>query len=392
MAYTAILCGGFSPPAPFVLPVHAIRLPHGSATSFPFSSIPDLDRRHRASLVLRFTRRILRVGSYQHDDAAGENANAKASIPGSVPSTGGGRSSSGKVGDGKAEWPREKNNWKVKNEAQDSTLAKIVIVCGLSVIVVIALAYVKRFLWAPSSSGFKFFLDGSLSAPEVTSNGFNLKVFGYTLVIPEYTPGWVYFCLLMAAGCGLFVSEEALNIWVGMSLARTLVLDGSWESFAASFSNSASSIISTVLWVYWGVCISDMIPFYLGQLVSRTKAPDEFFSKLGVSKKKADRITRVVKRYGNLIGFVERFSLGVRNPTAFLAGAMGISASRFFAGVCCGCLITLPVQLAIGFLLRDRPVLAIASVATVVGIWTFFPYVIAALTTLFFFVRHQNRK
>lgn len=79
----------------------------------------------------------------------------------------------------------------MKNEAQDSTLAKIVIVCGLSVIVVIALAYVKRFLWAPSSSGFKLFLDGSLSAPEVTSNGFNLKVFGYTLVIPEYTPGYV---------------------------------------------------------------------------------------------------------------------------------------------------------------------------------------------------------
>ncbi|KAF3790166.1 hypothetical protein EJ110_NYTH17037 [Nymphaea thermarum] len=323
MAYTAILFGGCSRPAPSIPPANALRLPHGSATSSSFSFLRDLDRRHRVPLALGFTRRILRVGSYQHDDAAGKDANAKASIPGSVPSMGGDRSSSSRVGDEKAEWPEGKNNWKVKNEAQDSVIAKLAIVCGLAVIVAIALACFKRFLWGPSSSGLQFSLDGSVtSTPEVTSDGFNLKVFGCRLTIPEYTPGWVYFCLLMAAGCGLFISEEALNIWVGMSLARRLVLDGSWESFAASFSNSASNIVSTVLWVYWGVCISDLIPFYLGQLVSRTKAPDEVFSKLGVSKKKANHITRVVKRYGNLIGFVERFSLGVRNPTAFLAGAM----------------------------------------------------------------------
>jgi hypothetical protein len=28
---------------------------------------------------------------------------------------------------------------------------------------------------------------------------------------------WVYFFLLMAAGFGLFVSEEALNVWVRVS-------------------------------------------------------------------------------------------------------------------------------------------------------------------------------
>jgi membrane protein DedA with SNARE-associated domain len=41
---------------------------------------------------------------------------------------------------------------------------------------------------------------------------------------------------------------------------------------------------------------------------------------------------------------VERFSLGVRNPTSFLAGFVGISPSNYFLGVCLGGLITLPIQ------------------------------------------------
>lgn len=176
---------------------------------------------------------------------------------------------------------------------------------------------------------------------------------------------------------------------VGITLARKLCLDGTWQSFAASFSSNAPYIISTVLWVYWGVCISDMIPFYLGKLFRQSGASDDLYSKVGVGKEKVMNIANAVKRYGNLSGFVERFSLGVRNPTAFLAGAMGVSPECFFAGVCCGGLITLPVQLAIGFLLRERPLFAVATVATVVGIWTIFPYAIAASTALFFYLRQR---
>ncbi|GKA89540.1 SNARE associated Golgi protein [Tanacetum coccineum] len=113
-----------------------------------------------------------------------------------------------------------------------------------------------------------------------------------------------------------------------------------------------------------GVCISDMIPFYLGRLFKKSSASDD----LGINEDKALGHT-IVQRYGNLIGFVERFSLGVRNPTAFFAGALGISPECFFAGVCCGGLITLPVQLGIGFLLRERHIFALATVATVVAVW-----------------------
>ncbi|XP_071697578.1 uncharacterized protein [Rutidosis leptorrhynchoides] len=239
-----------------------------------------------------------------------------------------------------------------------------------------------------SSTGIQI-LAGGAATSTLPNIGFSFNVFGYKVILPEYTPGWIYFWLLMAAGCGLFISEEALNIWVGISIARLLTLDGTRQSFVESFSRNAPHILSTVLWVYWGVCISDMIPFYLGRLFKKSGASDDVYSKLGINKDKALGLTRIVQRFGNLVGFVERFSLGVRNPTAFIAGALDISPEYFFAGVCCGGLITLPIQLGIGFLMRERPVFSLATVATVVGIWTIFPYVVAASTALFFYLRRR---
>ncbi|XP_073263497.1 uncharacterized protein [Populus alba] len=243
--------------------------------------------------------------------------------------------------------------------------------------------------------GVQFLAEGSPSPVMAASPiGFTFKAFGYRIILPEYAPGMancrcVYFWLLMAAGCGLFISEEALNIWVGITLSRMLSLDGTWQSFAGSFSRNAPYIISTVLWVYWGVCISDMIPFYLGKLFKQSGASDDVCSKLGISEEKVLSITSVVQKYGNLAGVVERFSLGARNPTAFLAGTMGVSPECFLTGVCCGGLITLPLQLGIGFLLRERPMFALATVATVVGVWTVFPYVMAASTALFFYLKRR---
>ncbi|KAE8696885.1 Leucine-rich repeat protein kinase family protein isoform 1 [Hibiscus syriacus] len=132
-----------------------------------------------------------------------------------------------------------------------------------------------------------------------------------------------------------------------------------------------------------------MIPFYLGMLFRQTGASDDVCSKLGIGEEKVSQIRRAVQKYGNLIGFIERFSLGVRNPTAFLAGSLGISPEFFFAGVCCGGLVTLPIQLGIGFLMRKRPVFALATVATVVGAWTVFPYVMAASTALLLYLRRH---
>lgn len=270
---------------------------------------------------------------------------------------------------------------------RSSLLAQLAILLGIAATVTVLSICLKQPNQG-SSSGIQI-LAGGASTSALPGVGFSFNAFGYRIILPEYTPGWIYFWLLMAAGCGLFISEEALNIWVGISIARMLSLDGTRQSLVDSFSRNAPHILSTVLWVYWGVCISDMIPFYLGRLFKKSGASDDVYSKLGINKEKAIELNGIVQRYGNLIGFVERFSLGVRNPTAFLAGALGISPECFFAGVCCGGLLTLPVQLGIGFLLRERPVFALATVATVVGIWTIFPYAVAASTALFFYLRKR---
>ncbi|OVA00060.1 hypothetical protein BVC80_1697g24 [Macleaya cordata] len=183
-----------------------------------------------------------------------------------------------------------------------SFLAKLALALGVAATVTLISV---GFKWPTQGSplGLPFGFDGSSTSASIPTLGFSFKVFGYQVVLPQYAPGWVYFWLLMAAGCGLFISEEALNIWVGISLARILSLDGTWKSFAESFSRNSPYIISTVLWVYWGVCISDMVPFYVGRLFRQSGASADVCSKLGIGKEKAVSITRAVQRYGNLIGF-----------------------------------------------------------------------------------------
>ncbi|KAK2990070.1 hypothetical protein RJ640_025433, partial [Escallonia rubra] len=296
-----------------------------------------------------FQSSTFRIRSFQPDDA--ENNEATRSID---------------TSEGQDKVANEVFENRDKKGTGSSFLAKLALVLGIIATVTIVSAALKQTNQG-SLLGIQYLPDGpSYSTIASPAGGFAFKAFGYKFLLPQYAPGWIYFWLLMAAGCGLFISEEALNIWVGIDLARMLSLDGTWQSFVESFSRNAPYIISTVLWVYWGVCISDMVPFYLGKLFRRSGVSDDACSKLGIGKEKAMSITRVVQRYGNLVGFVERFSLGVRNPTAFVAGALDISPECFFAGVCCGGLITLPLQLGIGFLLRERPVFALATVATVV--------------------------
>ncbi|CAA6659547.1 unnamed protein product [Spirodela intermedia] len=251
------------------------------------------------------------------------------------------------------------------NNRGTSFLSKLAIALGIAATITLLSVCFKGPNFG-SSLRFPFSFDGS--SPLISSGspvGYTLSIFGCQVVLPEYTPGWIYFWLLMAAGCGIFISEEALNVWVGISLARSLSLDGTWNTFMISFSKNAPTLF---LQFCGGVCISDMIPFYLGRLFRQTKASVDICSKLGIGKDKVVSITRVVQKYGNMIGFVERFSVGARNPTSFLAvhGLLGI-----------------------GFLLRERPAMALAGVATVVGMWTLLPYAIAASAALFMFLRQR---
>ncbi|CAN5963680.1 unnamed protein product [Sphagnum jensenii] len=113
-------------------------------------------------------------------------------------------------------------------------------------------------------------LSSTTSGSSEMAAKFHVNLLGTDFSLGERSPGWVYFFLLMAAGFGLFVSEEALNVWVGTSLGRCLTWDQTREVLVSSLSANASYITSTVLWVYWGVCISDMVPFYAGRIAAKS--------------------------------------------------------------------------------------------------------------------------
>ncbi|KAF0935541.1 hypothetical protein E2562_034329 [Oryza meyeriana var. granulata] len=241
-----------------------------------------------------------------------DSCTAKASASGAEPSPAGGGEDASEIIDA----------MEVRSSSPAASfLAKVALALGVAATATVISLFMKQPSSGPSFS-LPQIIDASAQPDAIATIGYTFPLFGKKVIIPEYTPGWVYFWLLMAAGFGLFISEEALNVWVGISLARSLCLDGTWRSLVNSFSMNASYIISTVLWVYWGVCISDMVPFYLGKLFRQTRASEDISSKIGIGKEKALSISRAVQKYGNLIGFVERFSVGVRNPTGFLAGAL----------------------------------------------------------------------
>ncbi|MBA0795519.1 hypothetical protein Gohar_006377 [Gossypium harknessii] len=172
-----------------------------------------------------------------------------------------------------------------------SFLAKLAIGLGVAAALTVMSFGIKGASFG-SLLGVQRLAEVSPSSTMDTTVGFTFKAFGYKFMLPEYAPGWIYFWLLMAAGCGLFISEEALNIWVGITLARLLSLDGTWHSFVESLSRNAPYIISTVLWVYWVQDFYSQMHILIRDVV-------------GIGEEKVSQIRRAVQKYGNLIGFSE---------------------------------------------------------------------------------------
>jgi len=150
-------------------------------------------------------------------------------------------------------------------------------------------------------------------------------------------PPVLYFVLLTSAGLGVPVSEDLLSIWAGSVIASEPAYPA-WHYAAA---------------LYAGVILSDFITFSLGRLTQRGlgKRIQEAVFKDPV---KVERALARIRKHGDSIGFVQRFSIGARLPLSFLAGYTGISPWRFVAGACLGALITLPLQLSAGYVMHGQ--------------------------------------
>lgn len=178
------------------------------------------------------------------------------------------------------------------------------------------------------------------------------------------TPPVVYFLCLMSAGVGVPVSEDALCLFAGTV----------WPAF------DREKRLRLFLALYAGVVLSDAITFLAGRALrlgvfenfAKEKFPDLLVDKEEVfvlredgKMRKRDRLKRKMKKAGDYVGFVIRFSIGTRGPLMLIAGVSGkISFLKFILGSCAGALLTLPLQLWLGYSLgHNHP----AAVVGIVG-------------------------
>lgn len=171
-----------------------------------------------------------------------------------------------------------------------------------------------------------------------------------------------YFLALIAAGCGVPLSEDALCIFAGSTLP---VLP-----------NTQARII-LMLHLYAGVVMSDIVTFCIGRAL-RTKILHRFSKFVQIIKKekeeeetceimepiseqdncnkrkrRRDILQRKIASAGDAIGFVTRLSFGMRAPMMLLAGfSNAVSLANFASGTLLGALVSLSLQLGVGYSLR----------------------------------------
>lgn len=227
------------------------------------------------------------------------------------------------------------------------------------------------------------------------------------------TPPVAYFLALMAAGCGVPVSEDALCVFVGAVV---------WP-----FLQSQDKRRNLLLALYLGVVVSDWVTFWIGRMMrSGILAPlakklnlnggsgssndtavvvlqqsnnDNTETSTATSPPPTAPKTafqqRFLKRAGRWAGFVIRFSVGTRGPLMLMTGfSKQVPFIPFALGASVGALVTVPLQLYVGYALSTRggsalnqhhhpptEASAAAALAVVAGISTFVLGAAIVLTT-----------
>jgi len=170
-----------------------------------------------------------------------------------------------------------------------------------------------------------------------------------------------YFLALVAAGIGMPISEDALCIFSG----TILPIISSNQNNGYILSHTPSQLIAAL---YFGVVVSDLITFLIGRIL-KTGVLDPLRKKFGMkndmflvyenedgreSRKsrspKSQKLLSKLEKNGDYIGFVSRFSVGLRGPLMLLAGFSNrVTFLKYFIGSAVGGIVSLSVQLLIGY-------------------------------------------
>ena len=147
-----------------------------------------------------------------------------------------------------------------------------------------------------------------------------------------------YFGLLMLAGLGIPVSEDGLAIWAGGLLGR---------------GENPYPTYQYVVALYMGAICSDMLTFSIGRLTQHSVGA-RIQKILFKDPRKIEKAMVTIRKYGNKAGFIQRLSIGARLPITFFSGYSGISPLKFFLGTALGACVTLPIQLGVGYAMRNQ--------------------------------------
>jgi membrane protein DedA with SNARE-associated domain len=182
----------------------------------------------------------------------------------------------------------------------------------------------------------------------------------------------IVFGILMLCGLGLPLPED-----VSLILGGFLVYQGK------------ADLVLMMLVGYLGIIIGDSMIYYLGRrvagqvgLANPNKAPG-FLARIVTPEKRA-RVETLFEKHGQKIVMLARFLPGVRTPTYFTAGSVGMRYRTFAFYDSVAALASAPVFVWLGFKFGDKlesliekirqgqiGVLAVTALAIVIGVlWT----------------------
>lgn len=191
------------------------------------------------------------------------------------------------------------------------------------------------------------------------------------------TPPVAYFLALLSAGVGVPVSEDAICLFAGAVLP-TLARQQQIKLCLALYLGIIGSDAIT-FWVGRALRLGVFLPLQqrlLGSSAEQPKKAEEgataAVAAVGAQgpRRKRDRIRKVAESAGDYVGFVTRFSVGMRGPLMILTGFWKkVTFWKYFLGCALGGAFTLPLQVWLGYTLGHNNPAAILGI--VAGISTF---------------------
>jgi membrane protein DedA with SNARE-associated domain len=140
------------------------------------------------------------------------------------------------------------------------------------------------------------------------------------------------FCLLILGGVGFPFPEDAVLIMSGVLIAHGVI-----------------KLTPAVLIIYPSLLIADFILYSIGRKYGRMIVEHKIFSKI-VSPATLLRFEERFTRWGALTVFLGRHFVGFRAPIFVISGVMRISRTKFLIADGLSAIITISINLGIGYL------------------------------------------